>query len=147
MSIFHNALRRMLPLAIVGWLVACAEAEAGWFGIQNETKQTIIVQETLAQGRQGKPFKIPSEDRLRDTQGPNAGTRTFTVYNADKPAVALITVNFPCPAANENVLYILKTDKEGKITIEAVKTPATPPKTGSTTPPPKTGTTPPPKKG
>jgi len=120
----------LLPRSICLLSVACAllgvrETHAGWMGFRNDTKETVIVQETIVvngQAKPGRPQRLSSGEAVRDTQCVG-GVRKMTVYDADKPNQPLFSGNFACPAANENLLYVIKSDGRGGITIETVKSP------------------------
>ena len=92
-------------------------------GFRNDTSATLVLQETVASGRSGKPQKVFANETVRDT--PPAGThRTFTIYDAGRSDKPLYSGRFAAPADNENVLYVLKSDGKGGITIQAIKSPA-----------------------
>lgn len=117
-----------------GALVASAsDSQAGWMGFRNDTKDTIIIQETLTIGGQprlGRPQRLFTGEAVRDTP-PVGGQRRITVFDANNPNQPIYTGNLPCPAANENILYCIKKDAKGNIAIEPMKSPA------ANTPPPK----------
>jgi len=123
---------RYTPL--LGLLILLADPTrllAGWMGFRNDTGMTLVVQETVTIGaatRQGKPQKIFANETIRDT--PPAGTekRMFAISESGKTDKPLFTGNFGCPAANENVLYVIKLDAKGGIVIDTVKTPVATPK-------------------
>lgn len=103
-------------------LAADTPAAAGWMGFRNDTSMTLVVQETVSAGRGGKPQKIFANETVRDT--PAAGAqRTFSITDAAHPGKPLYTGRFAAPAENENVLYVIKPDAKGGLSIEAVKTP------------------------
>jgi len=103
-------------------LAADTPAAAGWMGFRNDTSLTLVVQETVSAGRTGKPQKIFANETVRDT--PAAGAqRMFIITDAAHPNKPLYTGRFAAPADNENVLYVLKSDGKGGLSIETVKTP------------------------
>ncbi len=107
---------------------ASADLNAGWMGFQNETKETIVVQETIVvngQPKPGRPQRLNTGEAVRDTQCQGA-QKKITIYDAKNTKTPLFTGNFPCPGANENVLYIIKPDGNGGITVEPKKTPVQP---------------------
>lgn len=118
-----NHLRQIIILSI-GVLLTCPlSAFAGWMGFRNETGQPIIVQETYANGRTARPQKLFANETFRDTP-PVAGVqRKFTIYDANKPDSILATGSFPTPSPNENIMYVIKLDRRGAVTVEAVQTP------------------------
>jgi hypothetical protein len=95
---------------------------AGWFGFRNDTKGQVVVQETITVNgvaRPGKPESLNSGDSVRDSQICPNNQRKFTIY--DPKGNVLYTNTLPCPGMNENILYVIKTDTKGKITVEPVK--------------------------
>jgi hypothetical protein len=124
--------RMLACLGLLALLAQPAWAAPGWMGFRNDTSATLIIQETGA-GRPGRPQKIFANETVRDTPA-SGGARKFAIYAADKPDKPLYTGLFPVPGDNENVLYVIKSDGKGGLTIDATKTPAGGPKTP--TPPP-----------
>jgi hypothetical protein len=116
-------------VALLGSLVVLASADfvfAGWMGFRNDTKDTIVIQETMTVNGQPKlsqPQKLLVGQAVRDTLNVGA-QRRFSIYDPKNPNVPIYTGNFNCPAANENILYILKPDGKGGITVDVSKTPA-----------------------
>lgn len=107
------------------FLAGAARAESGWMGFRNDTNLTLIVQETAPAGsntRPGKPQKIFANETVRETP-PAGGQRTFTIKDAARPEKPLFTGRLPNPAANENVLYVIKSDGKGGLTVEPVSSP------------------------
>jgi hypothetical protein len=103
-----------------------SNAHAGWMGFRNDTGKTLVIQETVSVGtttRPGKPQKIFANETVRDTPLSGGGQRAFSIFEAAYPSKPLYTGTFPAPAANENVLYVIKLSK-GELVIEAVKTAA-----------------------
>jgi hypothetical protein len=101
---------------------------AGWMGFRNDTNETIVVQETIivnGKEKPGRPQRLMTGEALRDTQCQGA-QKQISIFNAKNTNVPLLSGNFACPAANENVLYIIKSDGKGGITTETVKTPVVP---------------------
>ena len=118
---------RIASLSGILLLVAVpSNANAGWMGFRNDTGKTLVIQETVSVGtttRPGKPQKIFANETVRDTHVSGVGQRSFSIVDAARPDKALYTGTFPAPAANENVLYVIKLNK-GELVIEAVKTAA-----------------------
>ena len=125
------SLRYFWKIGLLGVLFALASsgsAFAGWMGFRNDTKDTIVVQETITvngQSKQGKPQRLFTGEAVRDTQctGPQ---RNISIFDTKNPNTPIFTGNMPCPAANENFLYVIKGDAKGGITMEVVKTPCAP---------------------
>jgi hypothetical protein len=118
-----SGLRRFRPLAFLACLAVLAVAgrtDAGWMGFRNDTSLTLIVQE--AGSRPAKPQKIFANETVRDTP-PAGAQRTFSIIDAAHPDKPLYTGKFNTPAANENVLYVIKPDGKGGITIETLSSP------------------------
>lgn len=117
-------------LALTLFLAAPAVAGAGWMGFRNDTSVTLVIQE--ASGKAGRPMKIFAHETVRDTPPGGGGARTFTIADASAPDRPLYTGKFACPAGDENVLFVLKSDGKGGLVIEAVRLPggvsAKPPK-------------------
>jgi hypothetical protein len=118
--------------SLLGCLVALAGASdvfAGWMSVRNDTKDTIIIQESTVIGGQprlGRPQRLFAGEAVRDT--PTVGAqRRISVFDPTNPNQPIYSGNFPCPAANENILYSIKRDPKTGISIEAVKSPATEP--------------------
>ena len=115
--------RHLRILATLAVIAFAGRADAGWMGFRNDTSATLVIQETVSTGRPGKPQKIFANETVRDT--PPAGThRTFAIYDAGRSDKPLFSGRFPTPADNENVLYVLKSDGKGGVTIQAIKSPA-----------------------
>ena len=72
--------------------------------------------------RPGKPQKIFANETVRETP-PAGGQRTFTITDTAHPEKPLFTGRLPHPAANENVLYVIKSDGKGGLTVEPVSSP------------------------
>jgi hypothetical protein len=123
---------RYTPL--LGLLILLADPTrvlAGWMGFRNDTGMTLVIQETVTIGaatRQGKPQKIFANETIRDTPPVGGGQRSFTISESGKAEKVMHKGNFASPAANENVLYVIKLDAKGGIAIDTVKTPVAPPK-------------------
>ena len=118
--------RRLALLACLFCLADVGRAAAGWMGFRNDTSATLVVQETTSAGggaRPGKPQKIFANETVRETP-PAGGQRTFRIADAAHPDTPLFTGRLASPAANENVLYVIKSDGKGGLTIEAVNSPA-----------------------
>ena len=118
-------LRHFRPLTLliaVICLAGPAQAAGGWMGFRNDTTGTLVVQETVSVGtgnRPGKPQKIFANETVRETP-PAGGQRTFTIADPAKPDKPLFTGRFASPAENENVLYAIKSDGKGGLTVEAI---------------------------
>jgi hypothetical protein len=122
----HFRLSCLLGLSVA--IAGNARADAGWMGFRNDMKDTIVIQETLVingQNKPGRPQRLFTGDAIRDTQfvGPQRRISIFDLKNTKQP---IYTGNFNCPAANENLLYCIKSDGKGGVTIEVIKTPAAP---------------------
>ncbi|HEX3150215.1 MAG TPA: hypothetical protein VHR66_19210 [Gemmataceae bacterium] len=94
-------------------------------GFRNDTALTLIVQETTPAGstaRPGKPQKIFANETVRETP-PTSNKRTFTIADSTKPDKPLFTGRLAGPAPNENVLYAIKSDGKGGLTVEAISSP------------------------
>jgi hypothetical protein len=117
-------------LGLILALTGADTANAGWMSFRNDTKDTIVIQETVVisgQPRPGRPQRLFTGEAVRDTQfvGPQRRISIFDSKNTNQP---IYTGTFPCPTANENILYSIKSDPKGGIVIEAIKTPAGGPK-------------------
>jgi hypothetical protein len=123
---------RLTPL--FGLLILLAEpvrAAAGWMGFRNDTGMTLVIQETVTVGagtRQGKPQKIFANETIRDTPPVGGGQRMYTISESGHTDKSLYSGNFASPAANENVLYVIKLNAKGVVEIEAIKSPVATPK-------------------
>jgi len=109
-------------------LSAPARADGGWIAFRNDTGTTLLIQELVSVGtasRSGKPQKIFANETVRETPPIGGGQRSFTISDAGRPDKPLYTGAFAAPAANENVLYTIKSDGKGGLVIEAIKTPVT----------------------
>lgn len=118
--------RSVLPVALLIAAAIPGVANAGWMGFRNDTHSTLVIQETVpagTSGRAGKPQKIYTNETIRDTQPTPAGQRTFTISDSAHPEKPLYTGAFASPAANENVLFVIKVDSKGGIAVEAIRTP------------------------
>jgi hypothetical protein len=119
-------LRNFWKPGVLGAIVALAAADsafAGWMGFRNDTKETIVIQETIVINnapKTGRPQRLFAGEAVRDTQA-IGGQRKFSIYDPKKPAQPIYTGNFPCPLLNENILYSFKSDGKGGITVEAIK--------------------------
>lgn len=105
-----------------------ASAMAGWMGFRNDSNTTLIVQETVTVGsktRPGTPQKIFANETVRDTPPSGSSQRKYTIFDAAHPEKAIFTGSLACPAPNENVLYVLKSDGRGGLVIEAVRSTTT----------------------
>lgn len=120
---FGHHFRRLLAVAVTALLLGPASAFAGWMGFRNDTGQPVVVQETYATGRTGRPQKIYANETIRDTPPAAGAVRKFTIYDAAKPGAVLASGTFPAPGATENILYVIKKDSRGAISIEPVQVP------------------------
>ncbi len=110
-------------------------------GFRNDTGLTLVIQESVNVGpvaRPGKPLKIFANETVRDTPPAATNQRQFQIFDASKPDKPIYTGSFNCPPANENFLFIIKSDGKGGLTVETTKAAA-----GVRLPEPKKGTTPP----
>ncbi len=74
---------RILVLVLAILLLSPAVGTAGWITISNDTKQTVVVQETITihgQTRRCKPIKLAPGEVLREFQ-PSGGSKKLTVYD------------------------------------------------------------------
>ncbi len=124
MSILSKYFRRIVAVGLTALLLAPAAAVAGWMGFRNETGQPVLLQESFTTGKAARPQKVYPNETLRDTPPSAGANRKFTIYDAAKPDRVLVTGTFPAPGVNENLLYVIKKDAKGTITIEPVQTPA-----------------------
>jgi hypothetical protein len=124
MSPIVRHFRRFVAVGLTALLLAPAAAFAGWMGFRNDTGQPVLLQETLGSGRLGRQQKIYANETVRDTPPAAGANRKFTIYDAAKPDRVLATGSFPAPGSNENLLYVIKKDAKGTISIEPVQTPA-----------------------
>ncbi len=123
---FLTHTRIFVPLTVLV-TAAVPAAHAGWMGFRNDTRSTLVIQETLpsgAVGRAGKPQKIYTNETIRDTSASSGGHRSFTIVDSSNPMRVIYAGQFPCPAAHENVLFVLKFDRKGGLLVEAVRTPS-----------------------
>ena len=114
-------------LGVAVALSSAAPSFAGWMGFRNDTKDTIVIQETMVVNglpKVGRPQRLFAAEAVRDAQCVG-GQRKFSVFDPKNPNHPIYTGTFPCPALNENILYSLKSDGKGGITVEAIKSPAT----------------------
>jgi hypothetical protein len=127
MSLSKRYFRLMILLGGLFALMGAEPALAGWMGFRNDTKDTIVIQEILVVGgkpKAGKPQRLFAGEAVRDTQCVGAQRKIY-IYDTKNPNTPLLTDDFRCPAANENILYVIKSDGKGGITVETVKTAAT----------------------
>jgi hypothetical protein len=127
MLLISQYLRHSVLGVLALGFVLCSQsfANAGWLGFRNDTTMTLVVQESVPtpQGpRLGRPQRIFSNETFRDTMG-GAANRRFQIFDAKAPDKPIYTGNFPGPTATDNVLYIIKSDGRGGITVEATKSP------------------------
>jgi hypothetical protein len=103
-----------------------ARADGGWMAFRNDTSTTLVIQEKVIVGtasRSGKPQKIFANETVRETPPVGGGQRSFTISESGRPDKPLYTGAFAAPAANENVLYTIKSDGKGGLIVEAIRTP------------------------
>ena len=96
---------------------------AGTMAFRNDTKSTLILQETVivnGQSRPGRPQKLFAGEMVRETWN-LGGQRRFTIIYPNRPQQPLYSGSIPASSATENLLYILKPDGRGGVTIEAQK--------------------------
>lgn len=121
LSLRYFGLCLLLGVAIP--LVDARSAFAGWMGFRNDSKETIIIQETVQVGgqtRPGRPQRLFAGEAVRDTPAAG-GQRRITIFDPNNANQPIYSANFPCPAANENILYCIKRDAKGVVSIDAVK--------------------------
>jgi hypothetical protein len=128
-SMWRNSCSRwkigLVCLVVV--LITPGATFAGWMGLKNDMNVTLVVQEIVVvnnQAKAGKPNKLAVGDVLRDTQFTPGGQRRFSIFDAANPNKPIYTGNFTCPKTNENVLYSIKPDGKGGVTVEVTKTAA-----------------------
>lgn len=115
--------RQIWAISLFVLMLVPMSSFAGWMGFRNETGQPVIIQETYATGRLGRPQKIFANETIRDTPPAAGAVRKFTIFDATRPDRVLATGSFPAPAADENLMYVIKVDARGNITIEPVQSP------------------------
>ena len=75
---FLSQTRIALPLAILVTASLPAAVDAGWMGFRNDTRSTLVIQESVSSGRVvsrvGKPQRIYTNETIRDTSATPAGT-------------------------------------------------------------------------
>jgi hypothetical protein len=120
---------RTLPLAVLlatgAMATDPAPARAGWMGFRNDTTMTLLLQETVTVGKTSKdtkPQKIFANETVRDTPPSGSVQRKYSISDAAQPDKVLYSGQFSCPAASENVLFVIKTDSRGGIVIETIRT-------------------------
>ncbi len=126
LSLRYFGFSAFLGVSIV-LVVDASSVFAGWMGFRNDTKDTIVIQETVVIGgqpRPGRPQRLFTGEAVRDTPPPG-GQRRISVYDAANSNQPIYSGNIPCPAANENILYCIKRDPKGGVAIDAIKSPAT----------------------
>lgn len=117
---------RLIGLLSIAWMFAERTVFAGWMGFRNDTKETIVIQETVVVGGQtrlGRPQRLFAGEAVRDNPLPG-GQRRVNIFDANNPLQPIYSGTLSCPALNENILYCIKSDGKGGLTIEAVKTTA-----------------------
>ena len=123
MFLIRNHLRWTFALAAV--LSAVGTVSAGWMGFRNDTANTLVIQESIPTGgkvRPGRLQKLFASETVRDT--PQAsGQRQFQIFDSNNPDKPIYSGSFPTPDKNENILYVIKSDGKGGLTIEALKLP------------------------
>jgi hypothetical protein len=120
---FRNLIR-VLFFGLIA-LAVPASASAGWMGFRNDTNLTLVVQEVVVvnkQVRTGKPQRLASGDVIRDSQVCPSGERRFSIYDLRNTKRPLLTDDFACPQGGENVLYTIRIDAKGQLSVESVKT-------------------------
>jgi hypothetical protein len=110
-------------------LADAPKAFAGWMGFRNDTPDVLVIQETVVvngQSRPGRAHRLAAGEAVRDTQV-NGGQKLISIFDPRQPAQPVYSSVFACPAGNENLLYLIKSGRNG-IAIEPVRTPAHPSK-------------------
>lgn len=105
-------------------LISAGQSHADWMGFRNETGETLIIQETIHSNnvvRLGKPQKLLKGEAVRNTLTGTATKRRISIYDPKNPTKPLVCDDFPCPAPGENILYVIKSDGKGGITVEKEK--------------------------
>ncbi len=99
--------RHLLPIALIALLGCCAPVWAGWLIVTNDTKHTLVVQETAGpQNRpvRGKCLKLKPGETYREFQLV-PGVRNVVVYNAAAPQAALVTTKLTWGAKDSHVVF------------------------------------------
>lgn len=109
--------RFALALALLVGLFGTADAaRAGWITVTNDTKQTIVIQETsgpLNRPVKGKCVKLQPGETYRE-YSLLGGTRTVVVYDAATPNAPLTAEKMTWEKAD--AAFALKTDGK-KVTL------------------------------
>jgi hypothetical protein len=87
------ACRLAMPIVLIALFGWCGTAQAGWLVITNDTKQTLVIQETagpLNRPVRGKCVKLKPGETYREFQL-LPGVRTVVLYDAAQPCVPLLT--------------------------------------------------------
>jgi hypothetical protein len=88
----HLPIRHLIVVA-VALLGLGSTAHAGWITVTNDTKQTIVIQETsgpLHRPLKGKCIKLQPGESHREFSL-FGGTRDVVIYDADAPNTPLVT--------------------------------------------------------
>ena len=126
MLLLPKHLRGIIALGSLAILAEGNACHAGWMGFRNDSPSTLVIQETIGVGpvaRSGKPQKLFANETIRDTPPATLATRQFQIFDSTKPDKPLFSGALTCPAANENVLFVIKSDGKGGLTIETTKLP------------------------
>lgn len=91
----HSTIRHLIAAAavFVTLFATAPAAHAGWITVTNDTKQTIVIQETsgpLNRPVRGKCIKLQPGESHREFSL-LGGTRNVVIYNADAPTTPLAT--------------------------------------------------------
>lgn len=94
-------------LALTATLLAVAgsarSADGGWITFKNNTRQVVVVQETVVCNgvtKRGKPIRILPGETLREFQATPA-VRKFEVFDGRNPGKPLFTGNLNCLASQQ----------------------------------------------
>ncbi len=109
-------------LGILYLFLSAGDLFAGWMGFRNDTKKTIIIQEVFAgnpQPRLGRPQKLFAGEAVRDRPA-FPGQRKFNIFDGKNPNQPIYVGTFLNPQPKDNILYSIKSDGKGGVTVEAI---------------------------
>jgi hypothetical protein len=111
--------RRLLLLGCCWLLLGVELAWAGWLTIQNQTNQTVIIQETYViagKPRRGRPIQLLAGETVREFF-PSPTIKTVELYDVKNPQRPLWSGQIPC--RNNTQTYIITTANNGQIIVQA----------------------------
>jgi hypothetical protein len=112
--------RFFVRLAAVAVVLGCADfATASWVTIKNDTKQSIVVQETViinGQAKRGKPTNLLPGETLREFI-PGPTVKTIDVFDVQKPGQSLWSGKLNCK--DESQTYSISA-AGGRVTVRPV---------------------------